>query len=447
MKKMHGIVLLGAALLMGSMSIPTANAVTAGSATIVDPADGATYSGQRSGPVVVDLSEAGAANETDTFEVSYSNVANGQWYRLATLSGSAARNEVSAPSFGVGTWAVRVDPTWLGEEYTVQSQFTVRGAPTAWFTTWGNTYSQSDVQVRAALSNMPAGTRLYWEVTQVDCDGWGEPDCAPNRTGNFAASGAASQQYELPLDEVLAEGNYRAELWSSGQSWDSTEFTVVPNAKLTEASAFPQTFFPVVREGYRDKTTIKFRLNQEAALTYRVTGPAGRTVRRVEKAGDRGRNQWTWDGRNENGETVEPGRYRITVRATNDFGSTDELSVAVTVDTDTVTRRKVIERRGPATTDRSRAGNCRFYNLFQELYLDCWAGKYAQATYVYRIPRGAFDVHHRIYGEQGCCDQGRIAFAGQRVSPTRYRTTVRVTNWRSYYIEWADLHYKYKVRR
>lgn len=63
------------------------------------------------------------------------------------------------------------------------------------------------------------------------------------------------------------------------------------------------------------------------------------------------------------------------------------------------------------------------------------------------MPRKAFDLRRFTYGEYGCCDRGRVTVFGTRTSPTTYKTTVRVTNWRSYTVEWADLHYKYKVRR
>jgi hypothetical protein len=446
MIKMYAIALLAAALVLGGASAPAAAVAEPGTAVIVTPSNGSVYDTSFDGPVVVDLSAAGATDPSQQFVVTYGNN-TGYQRTAATLSGNAAHNEVPIEQLEPDSWWVRVDPTWLGDAYTVQSNFRVDAVGWAYFSpNWDGQFPQSQVSLDAVLNSIPAGTPVHWRVGKNEpCSGSG---CDPDVSGVITANGSYNQRVTLPLNG-LSGGEYTADLESRNPyyEWASTYFTIIPGPKVTDLSASPDAFYPLVRDGYRDRATVGFRLSKNTEVALRVQRD-GRTVR-SQRWGSlaAGRHTWTWNGRRNNGEKTLPGRYKVLLTATDEFGNTDTASRMVEVATDVVTRRGIIERRGPDTSSRSRSGNCRFYTILRELSLDCWGGRHATAVYNYRVPRKAFDLRRFIYGEYGCCDRGRVTVSGTRTGPATYATTVRVTNWRSYTVEWADLHYKYKVRR
>jgi hypothetical protein len=81
------------------------------------------------------------------------------------------------------------------------------------------------------------------------------------------------------------------------------------------------------------------------------------------------------------------------------------------------------------------------------LRLDCRGGRYAQATWSFRVPKTATRLDLSFRGEVGCCDRGQLVRTGERVSANRYRALVRVTTWRAYTVDSVRLSDRYQVRR
>lgn len=440
---------LAVGLGLGGVVVPSAGAGTGGGmAVIVSPVEGSVYEGTFEDPIVVDLSQAGASDPAHQFDVWYRGSGGGN--HIATLSGNAAHNEVSHGAWGPGTYEVWVDPTWLGDEYTVRTSFEVEPIGSAVIEPFHEaTYEQGNVDMDVVLRGIPAGTVLRWSVRDTGaCGGAGNPSCDPDASGDITASGASVQRVGLPLNGLPGD-HYEARLYTNSPyySWDSRYFTVLPKTKISSMSVSTDKFFPLVRDGYRDKVVTRFALSRAGDVVVKVARN-GRTVRRASWNNlAAGNHKWTWNGTTNSGKKVEPGRYKITASVTSEAGTVDSVSRRVEVATTTIIRRGLIERRGTATEDRDRSAYCRFYGYSGELTLDCWGGRYARAEYKYRIPRSAFDLRLRVYGEAGCCDEGRIIKNGVRTGPRTYRSSVTVTRWRSYTVRWADLRYKYKVRR
>lgn len=250
---------------------------------------------------------------------------------------------------------------------------------------------------------------------------------------------------------TLAQGEYTLVVADSG--WTDVEerqFSVVDpmDVRITRA-ARPSAFYPLVKDGYKDKATISYRLNHRARADVMVINRAGRVVKRATKgsASADWAHDFTWNGVMNNGKVAPAGRYKIVVEATDAIGSSDTVRTPVEVTTDTVTKTIKDSLRGAATSDRSKSGNCRNYVIGRELTLDCWAGNYAQATYAWKIPTNAKNLRFKVYGEHNCCDDGRTTMTGKRVKANRYAVNVRVTNWRSYTIRWVEVSYRARIRR
>lgn len=227
-----------------------------------------------------------------------------------------------------------------------------------------------------------------------------------------------------------------------------------PLAKMDvyDASVSPSTFYPLVRDGHRDTTTMRYYLNQKASVTAIVTkNSTGNRVRRIELGTQfKGRHSWSWNGRNNNGDKVRAGGYTITISGRNAESSRDSVSRRVTVDTATVTRRVTKKKWGDEGA-RATSGNC--YATRDTYYgttdLDCWGGNYAKASYGFTLPGNAYDVTWGMNGEKTggdvCCN-GYISRDGTRTSSTHFRITATVTGWRAYEVWSARVTYSYKAR-
>lgn len=219
-------------------------------------------------------------------------------------------------------------------------------------------------------------------------------------------------------------------------------------AVISKVSVAPATFYPLVRDGYRDTTTIRFRQSTRARMVMRVFNS-----NRVNIATDRygyqgaGRHRVRWNGRNRQGNRVRPGVYTIALTGTTRGGRDRTVRRRVRVETDTVTRRRTVSRNGADTLRRQRRGSCHFVRWGPELQLDCWGGRYARATYQFRLPASARNITWDVYGTRGCCSDGRVRFRGWRVNNRAVRVSTTVTNWRSYEVREVAVTYSYRKRR
>lgn len=219
-------------------------------------------------------------------------------------------------------------------------------------------------------------------------------------------------------------------------------------AVISDVSVSPATFYPLVRDGYRDTTTIRFRQNTRARLVMRILNSNGVNVLTDRYGYDNaGGYRIRWNGKNRRGDRVRPGRYTFVLTGTTEGGRDRTVRRRVTVTTDTVTRRKTVSRNGSDTLRRQRRGNCHFVRWGSELQLDCWGGRYARATYQFRLPASARNINWDVSGSRGCCSDGRVRFRGWRVNNRAVRVSTTVTNWRSYTVRDVAVTYSYDKRR
>lgn len=83
------------------------------------------------------------------------------------------------------------------------------------------------------------------------------------------------------------------------------DFNVEPPMALVSLSVAPSRFYPYVRDGYRDRTVLRFAINREASVVVKVRNGVGRTVRRVA-LGTLGEGTW-----------VAAWRFRVPANAFN----------------------------------------------------------------------------------------------------------------------------------
>ena len=224
----------------------------------------------------------------------------------------------------------------------------------------------------------------------------------------------------------------------------SVTFRVLDRPRISGAGASPATFYPTVRDGFRDTTRLGFDVYGSASTAHlTILNAAGRRVRgwtwtRVGRGGHR---SVSWGGRNANGKLLPVGRYTVRMKASNQAG-TSTLDRTVRIDRRRVTLTREPARWGVQTSSRSRRGNCHVYPVgYGALALDCWGGRYAQAEHRYRVPAGVHRVRYTVYYIKQCCSPGRM-----RVSAgfhARHLTVrVRATRWRR--IDWVASALRYR---
>ena len=94
-------------------------------------------------------------------------------------------------------------------------------------------------------------------------------------------------------------------------------------------------------------------------------------------------------------------------------------------------------------------GNCYInFDWFQDgdIFLDCWGGRFAGATWVFRVPPTAFNITKSVRGTVMCCAPGGWASAGERRNARTYVVAAGVSGWRSWQIRSVAIRYAYRVR-
>jgi len=262
---------------------------------------------------------------------------------------------------------------------------------------------------------------------------------------------AGTYTYAIP---ALPLGAFVVYAWSEEDySYDDVaRFTVVPGpVKMTNVSAAPATFYPTVRDGYKDKTTVAFGLSRGANVTAQVYRTSDGTRVLNSDAGWRaaGSRTWAWDGRNNGDSTVPTGRYRVELIATDTQGSRATAHAYVDVTTATVSKRTTVSRYGSNTTSVWAGDACsatRHYWTTGDIYLDCWSGTSALATYRFRLPADASNVAWGVSGVTHCCNAGQIIRSGKRTSYISYRVQVKITDNRGYSVNQVRVSYDSRVR-
>jgi hypothetical protein len=222
---------------------------------------------------------------------------------------------------------------------------------------------------------------------------------------------------------------------------------------ITQRAVAPNPFYPLVRDGYRDKVRYKYQLNERAHVRVVVTNRNGNAVLRADlgwQSGPglfaKGKHAWQWNGTNRTGARVPAGYYKIKVRGRAADGTMDSVHKRVRVATAQVSRPRSVHRRGTETASRSKAGACHFFGFSGTLSLDCWGGKYARAVYAFHIPASAHHFSWTYNGHRRCCSPGTVSWVSARTGARMYKIGITVTNWRAFDLRRVSLTYRHPVR-
>ncbi len=140
---------------------------------------------------------------------------------------------------------------------------------------------------------------------------------------------------EKPTDYIVS-----VHAQSGGAAITSEGFTLLPKL-VSELSANPTPFYPLIRDGYKDETRVGFSLAAYTSETVaRVFRPdaygrcCGGKIRQDELGPlAKGSQRWVWNGKKDDGSTVAKGTYFIKIEATDKGAVTREsgaLKVEVT---------------------------------------------------------------------------------------------------------------------
>ena len=254
------------------------------------------------------------------------------------------------------------------------------------------------------------------------------------------------------IDPLTPAGGYTFEVQDIDTgAYETASFTVTaPPVHVTDITAGPNPFYPVVRDGYKDSVRTSYRLSRRADVTATVRRASDGALIRTVHVGtqSRGRHAFVWNGRAKSGNPVKAGKYRVQIAATDSDGHRASARISVKAVTAVVDRSRTVSRTGDQTTATSHTPSCfvEHYYYLNETDLDCWGGRFALATYRFAVPSSAYDVSFGVRGQQGCCSQGRISKTGERLTQRSYRILVKVTNWRAYDIYAVRVSYRYRVR-
>ena len=415
---------------------PTAGAVPP---TIQAPTNGATIPAGWVGPITVAWAEAG------DMKIEISGPQPTQTILTSPTGPSTADYSAPTPLTVPGAYTItagRAD----GSEAPAQLTVTVPSPPGAVDVTFpehGATFFNSfagPIRMRWDAVNPAADYRVALnDVTICNYDG---------------AVLIVGQTTTCALPAPVGIGSYEIVIWEDlpggGQNIPGASFFEVQSHLAIQSflRSTPLSFYPYVRDGFRDRARFGFALNKEANVTFVVRNRSGRVVRRVN-LGLVSSTSWDWNGRGGGGSLVPLGRYRVTLEAR----ASGELRRAT---------REVVVTRGWRTRHGSKSfcggcgpgrvevrGNCYVqFDWFEDgdIFFDCWGGSFAGASWVFRVPPTTFRVSKSIRGTVMCCAPGDWASIGVRRNARTYVVAAGVSGWRSWQIRSVRISYAYRQR-
>lgn len=306
-------------------------------------------------------------------------------------------------------------------------------------------------------STVAKGPLAYTVVASGPGDYMVELDCESTWDYAYLSASYAGQQLSGTLDSVSSGDDCTLTL-TNEQTWRSvtSSFTVkrtYPTPQVRNLSIGNSTFYPLVRDRYKDRAKIKFGSRLDSNVTISIVRKStGRTVRTITRKGSTWRDWYQrrsigWDGRNKNGNTVPVGRYTAIVKSKLG-GKTATARAPIWVDTGFRTRNVTKTKHGwYDSKDKTTAACYAWEHTYPSgIWLNCWGGGYAEARYNFRLPSNATNVRYEVRGKHSCCDQGKLTRVGQRLNPTSYQVRVRVTYWRAYIVKKVLLRYRVRER-
>jgi len=302
-------------------------------------------------------------------------------------------------------------------------------------------------------ADVPAGSVEYSVQVATAGDYWLDLYCDQSFiTDELLSAFDDGERFTGSIGPVDAGASCRLELYGiSGTGEDVAFFTVerpIVVPEVRNPSARPNTFYPRVRDGFRDVTQIGFGSRLDSDVTVKIVAGSGAVVRTFTRNG-RGwadyyeRRSQPWNGRNRAGNLVPTGRYTAVITSTLD-GRSDTARLPIWVASGHRTVRVTKTKDGWWDSIDQTRGNCYAWEVSDGNDLDCWGGRYAQATYRFSLPSNAHNIDWGVRGYQECCDRGRITRTGVRTSASSFRIAVRVTYWRSFVVRSTWVSYTYR---
>lgn len=262
---------------------------------------------------------------------------------------------------------------------------------------------------------------------------------------------SATLRQRVRLDEFPMSTYYSVYFRQNGQSFGDYSFHNEAGLRLRDLAASPSTFYPTVRDGYRDSVRLTWSASLPATSVVTVRDSANRVVWRTSVSRSAaGTSSAVWNGRSSSGAKVPVGTYKLAVTGTGDNGSKDVLNGSVKVASDTVTDTRTLTRSGTGTSKRLRSGDCYFRSYYAELSIDCvgFSGRAtAQARYSFSLPSSATHLRWRVNGSLRCCAEGVFERGLVRTSRTAAYVFVRLSGLRAYDVRGVRLTYDYQRRR
>jgi len=130
-------------------------------------------------------------------------------------------------------------------------------------------------------------------------------------------------EFTWPAQTVSQDTEYKITLHRGSTLLRSKTFTIQPRL-VTITSISPNPFYPIVHDGFRDTTTVRFHLEASSDPTivriYHATsqGTCCGTKVRQQNLQDQaiGNRTYEWNGRRSDGVRVAPGKYFVRITAT-----------------------------------------------------------------------------------------------------------------------------------
>lgn len=370
-----GFVLLFAVTLMAAGTVPIM-ANTAAAVTIENPLHGEEYPAPYDGPLTVDFT--GATPDTYTLTVSGANYS---WEAEHVYTGeNHSFSQLFTPIVDPGSYLALVEDSSGADIAT--AAFGVRGVDDATIVTpnHGQTFFGSfSGNISVDWSSVASPIHTY--RVDIVSDGFLRKRC------EYLGEHIEESITHCPVS--LGVGEHEALVFNSSRDalLDFITFNVTPRLRLTDVRVGPATFFPLVRDGFRDTTTINFRTNKPSRNRVHVMKGA-RTLKRIELGNQSGgSHKWTWNGTDGAGRKVEPGRYKLQVIASA-HGETKRTSRTVKAHTRVLRKNFSQSKRGTAFRSRGKRGNCNFDRLDGEALLTCLFGV-AWTDYVFKMSPGS----------------------------------------------------------
>jgi hypothetical protein len=99
---------------------------------------------------------------------------------------------------------------------------------------------------------------------------------------------------------------------------------------ITNFSRTPSIFYPVKHDGYKDYSTVKFKLNKSATITLTIKTSKGSTIRTITKGFGSGWQSMKWDGKWSKDKKAHTGTFKYKLSGEDSVGYTDSTGTLST---------------------------------------------------------------------------------------------------------------------